>query len=539
MHICLCFYYFLGSFTCLPLIANQPVRIMKTCSILLAITFFFMPFLPANAQQTYLTLDSATIEGAPMYYNSMGDTWVNTWDKNDNLLIAWGDGTGLTDGFPSADPANDNCRTLTGTLFPWQDKFCILNWTDCAAQQYCPTVITDAGLGVALGPVSGFTQISNLATNIPGDTPWVDATWQEISRNDKPTSLLAYNDTLFAHLHTKRDTIDVPFTYSDTGYVAYTVDMGTTWTSLINTTPWYKGAPGNLEKFTVMMWINMGQNFADNQDGYLYGLGIGKEIFWTELSVYLARVPAGSIANYDAYEYLTGYNTDGSPVFKKLADFAAGDQPAAVNGLTTIYKGSAIYHKYSDSYLFMTSDLEGELYLFQAPKPWGPWRYVSTLIELDGVPYGGGPGTVPIKIPPGWDVDGYVPALIAKDAGPDSVYFTISNVGKDPYYQLIIGKLKLHFPTVTGLSPQPQMSEKVFAVYPVPAVGVINISYRTHANRQTQLQVFDAQGRLLQQMTLPGGNFQRQLNLSLTNGIYQLRLLDGRQIAGSQKLIIN
>ncbi len=91
---------------------------MKTCSILLAITFFFMPFLPANAQQTYLTLDSATIEGAPMYYNSMGDTWVNTWDKNDNLLIAWGDGTGLTDGFPSADPANDNCRTLTGTLFP-------------------------------------------------------------------------------------------------------------------------------------------------------------------------------------------------------------------------------------------------------------------------------------------------------------------------------------------------------------------------------------------------------------------------------------
>ena len=83
------------------------------------------------------------------------------------------------------------------------------------------------------------------------------------------------------------------------------------------------------------------------------------------------------------------------------------------------------------------------------------------------------------------------------------------------------------------------MAAETFAVYPVPAAGQINISYRTHADRQVQLQVFDTQGRLLQQLALPGGNFQRSLNLSLPAGIYQLRLLDGQQIAGEKKLIVN
>ncbi len=511
---------------------------MYKLGVIIAGFWLATPFF-SGAQTVYVELDSAAISGPPMYYKSMGDTWVNTWDKDDNLLIAWGDGTGLNEGFPSASPANDSCRILTGTLFPWQDKFCVLNWVSCATTQYCPVVITDAGLGYALGPVTGFTEVGNLATNIPGDTPWVDDNWQEISRNDKPTSLLAYNDTVFVHLHTKRDTIDAPFTYSDTGYVAYTTDLGATWTALINNTPWYKGAPYNMEKFTVTMWINMGQNFADNQDGYLYGLGIGKEIFWTELQVYLTRVPEGSFSNYDAYEYLVGMNMDGTPIFKRLNEFATTDLPMAVPGLTTIYKGSALYHKHTNSYIFISSDLEGELYLFQAPFPWGPWRYVSTLIELDGIPFGGGSGTVPVKIPPGWDVDGYVPALIAKDSGPDSLYFTISNVGKDPYYQLIIGKLKLYLPTVTGLDNTFAAEKYFLEVFPNPASSRINIKYRFSTSSEITLQIFEVTGKLAGKWSLSGGEWSQEINTNLKPGVYQLVIGVGRQGVISRKLIIN
>jgi hypothetical protein len=165
------------------------------------------------------------------------------------------------------------------------------------------------------------------------------------------------------------------------------------------------------------MFINMGQAYNLNTDGYVYALGTPYELNTSALqSVYLARVPVGSIANYSAYQYLSAVDSNWNPTW-------SSSQTAAIplSGLSTFATGSAIYHAGSKEYLFLAGD-SGSVsstygILFAALEPWGPWSAVGKV-----------PGT-------------NISMLISKGAGATYVYY--SAAGGTEKYNLNIGRIDL------------------------------------------------------------------------------------------------
>jgi len=222
-----------------------------------------------------------------------------------------------------------------------------------------------------------------------------------------------------------RPSIFSSFGHVDLGYLAYSDDYGKTWTE-VKKSPWKKPSV-----FRVLMFINMGKNFSLNKDGYVYALGMGSEAAWTkdekmdgrkeyeERTIYLARVPNDKIINYQSYEYFTGLKRGGKPHWSRRESDAK-----PLKGIESIQTGSAMFHKGTKKYLFLTASPGA---LFAAPKPWGPWKKVASLFH-DGKN-------------PAWKKGGYIPGVIAKGAGPKHFYFTLA--GGVEHYILHIGKIEL------------------------------------------------------------------------------------------------
>ncbi len=306
-------------------------------------------------------------------FESWGDIWRSTWADDDNLYVSWGDGCG-----------------------PGQ------TW----GAQYFNFFSTDAGVAVLEGTLPNITNCGSPFTcvksiHVPDSVGWVSEL-----ENDKPSSLLYCNNRLFFAGHK-------PFGDPDSGYIAYSEDYGTTWTTVPNT-PWTKA---NDSRFRVLMYINMGKNYELNTDGYVYAFGMGKEWDWFEHTVYLCRVPKPQIADYSQYTYLAGWTDMEEPLW-------TGDQSAALplDGMYTETMGSAMYHAGAQHYLFISG--EG---FRAAQKPWGPWYSVEYLDS---------------EYNSSWE-DGYMPALIPKDAGPDDFYFAKAGSETTLGYNFHLGKAVL------------------------------------------------------------------------------------------------
>lgn len=366
----------------------------------------------------------AYIVGDPIYYPSLGDLWMSTWADDDRLYLTWGDGVGFGDGYPTGYPAYETLGQRIPPACGEFDHFCELfcNLNGCANGISYPAVpLTDTGVLAFDGPVPEFTDVIIQSIDVPDGEPFFRETEQGIGdvvgNNNKPSSLLFVDGRLyFAGHYPAGDPI--------MGYIAYSEDYGQTWIS-VEDSPW-----GESSNFRVLMFINMGQSYALNQDGFVYAFGIGSEANWRDGSVYLTRVPVQSVDNYTEYEYFVGF-LDG-----QLQWSFDESEAGAVENLHSQLQGSAIYHEGTGRYLYMTaSSVEppgGAGALFEAPEPWGPWTRVTDLCFDFGC---GSPDESE------W-IDGkYIPGLITKDAGSDYVYFTIS--GGDNHYQLQIGKLML------------------------------------------------------------------------------------------------
>ena len=328
-------------------------------------------------------IKSISLAGAPLLpFMSTGELWFTTWADDDNLYGAWGDGSG---------PAP------------------FLTWS----------VMTDCG-------------IFKLAGDLPKATPTIvrrDAPTQFDPRmDDKPSSLLFHDGRLYGHFHS-------PLGDPRVGYLAYSDDYGQSWVRIgfflpdvpkpVSASPWTKDFDSPLTRlpfinqivprmydntslrdspFRCLFFINMGKNYELNTDGFVYGLGIGKERDWRG-DVYLARVDKKRILRYSAWEYFAGLGADGKPQWTKAQISAK-----AVPGLYATEQGSSIYHPGVKRYLFLTKDR-----LFDAPEPWGPWTVAGEF-----------PSTVPE-----WQ-QGYQPGIITKGLGENSFWFTISGQGKKP-----------------------------------------------------------------------------------------------------------
>lgn len=370
---------------------------------------------PGDSLTTYEPLVlSASMVGEFKVIPKFGDLWSSTWASDDNLYVAWGDGTGLGPRYPAlaSDPFADSCLVIDECGAPEAFLFCELF---CSAfgcdgvNCYPPAILTAAGLFRLEGAVDAFIDCQEqcqMSIHVPTGIPLFEyGVDPGTRRNDKPSSLLFRDGTLYWSGHE-------PSGEAVRGYIAFSEDFGATWSESPDS-PWT--SPSD---FRVLMFVNMGQGYALNEDGYVYGLGIGEEmpsILQNQL-VHLARVSEDSIAVYEAYSYFTGVDESGKPRWSRNQYTSA-----PLEDLVTVTTGAAMYHPGIERFLFLALPEDGAgpaLTVYEAPHPWGPWFKAQTF-----------PGHI------------YIPGIIAKDTGPSSFYFTAA--GGSVSYQMHIGRIEM------------------------------------------------------------------------------------------------
>jgi hypothetical protein len=341
-----------------------------------------------------------------------GDLWSNSWSADGKLYLSWGDGTGLPGCAPShdgvlpgawgdwtteEDPTQPGCFWLahpSGDL--QQELFCDL--FGCDAQCFPLCAYTDAGLLALGGTVPEFDACSGedciVARHIPTpETPPVGEDGS-VQKDHKTSSMLFVGDRLYIASHT-------PAGEPELGFLAYSDDGGLSWTETQASSPWGASSP-----FRVAMFVNMGQAYELNEDGYVYAMGVPHELAASPMSVVLGRVPVGSVADHGQWTVLAGFDGSGQPIWSSDASGAV-----AMEGLQTQCQGSAMYHPGAERYLFLTGVEtfdSGQGALYEAVHPWGPWIRVGDI-----------PGT-------------NISSLVAKGAGDDFVFYTAAG-GTSPY----------------------------------------------------------------------------------------------------------
>lgn len=267
-----------------------------------------------------------------------GDLWPSCWADDDKLYAANGDGTAFTGG--------------------GQARF------DMAVSSISGTPPN----------LSGTTIATNVGTNYSGP-----------NYNRKPTGMLCINNTLylaFQNLHT------ATFDDAPAASIAQSTDHGVTW--IWDTTAPMFGVPGNPNdpkayRFTTIFFLDYGKNAANAIDGYVYAYGL--DYNWrSQEFLYLARVPNSNIMNRSTWEFYTGTDTSGSPIWssditKKTAVLTddrllypimfGTDCPTSQ---AVIGQGGVVYDAPLQRYIFSSwSCTTHELY--EAPHPWGPWSH--------------------------------------------------------------------------------------------------------------------------------------------------------------------
>ena len=316
-------------------------------------------------------IKSVLVEGKPIPIRSNGDLWYSTWGNRGTLYMSWGDGSGL----PSA--------------------------------QKSKPILYDLGI----------TRTSLSPPNFSGTNVYTDdiQEWDYTKiDDDKPASLLYLDGKLYGHFHSKRFISRETFslTESDVGYIAVSIDDGESWTKHIDNSPWTKK---DNSKFRSMFFINMGQNYGLNQDGYVYAFGMGKEWEWNG-PLYLTRVRKENILDYTSYEYFNGMKK-GQPQWS----LSQNDATPIHEDLIVDAQISSMYHEGIGRYLILSSTS-----VYDAPNPWGPWTYAGKWIEKD------------------WF--GYMPGIIPANTGTKDFWFTISGqpeLGFDIDYNLNFGKITM------------------------------------------------------------------------------------------------
>jgi hypothetical protein len=180
-----------------------------------------MPCAPASP-----VIASIAVDGSPMKpFHSEGDLWMSTWADDGRLYSGWGDGAGVK----------------AGTI-----------WTDC-----------------------GVAHLSGSLPNLAAEEMCFTAPTAAPNVNDKPSSLLCINGRLIGAFHS-------PLGNAWIGYLAYSDDHGASWTRVgfheegdlwpVGGSPWVRDTNS---PFRCLFFINMGQDYSLNTDGFVYALGIG------------------------------------------------------------------------------------------------------------------------------------------------------------------------------------------------------------------------------------------------------------------------
>jgi hypothetical protein len=315
---------------------------------------------PASGFFSTVAVDPAATVGAPAAGDNRdhGDLWPNCWSDDDNVYAAYGDGTGFGSDF------------------------------------------SDIGVTKISGMPGGLTG-SQLSTD-------VGQIWSA-GHNRKPTGMACVNGDLYLAVQ------DLAHDFNDApaATIARSTDKGRTWT-------WDRNRPmfgGGV--FTTVMFLDYGKNYANAPDDHVYAYGLDHN--WRDsfdntvpdpVDLYLARVHKNSVMDENAWQYMSGTDTSGNPVWSAeisqrkpvLHDDRRVYQnvltPGRARDMTVLGQGGVVYNKPLNRYIY-TSWTEYTFEFYESPTPWGPWKHFATK-DFGGYPWthskhGGYATTIPSK----------------------------------------------------------------------------------------------------------------------------------------------
>jgi len=250
------------------------------------------------------------------------DLWPVTWASDGNIYTAWGDGGGFG-----------------GTN-------------------------SDGRVSMGFARIKGAPE-SYVGINVNGGkNPEAPASFPQ---KGKTGGLLSVNGTLYARLNLQ----DGEWPAVNFG-LAWSEDLGATWAKASWVFP--KGG-GN---FKLARFLNFGKDYAGvpaHLAGFVYFYGFKQDTNpGSNKSTYLGRVPQDKIKDRSAYEFFKGLDANGKPIWtsdvKEL-------QPVFTdpNGNSA---GAVVYNPGIKRCILTSYHTgPGQLGIFDAPEPWGPWTTVA------------------------------------------------------------------------------------------------------------------------------------------------------------------
>ncbi len=300
-------------------------------------------------------LDETTVR-----LGGVGDNWHMTWARDDRQYVSLCDGSGWP-GMPQAD-YNSRMYVIEGD--PPQPTFSFV--------PTYPDLIND---------------------------------WQtDQSSRYYNFGILAVDGCIYQFLSTPNR----PFRQGDARFVGakliYSPDDGRTWRNQDGSTPvrweaWGERTKHNMifyeepgEAFALITVLQMGRNYEQNRDGYVYLYAPNGNREGSMNQLVLARAPLAHLLDRRAYQFFAGCTARGDARWSPHIDerqvvltFPAG----WVNRLIHPYawQPSVVYYAPLDVYLManwgMGCNVNGEWFarpsylgFWTAPQPWGPWTQV-------------------------------------------------------------------------------------------------------------------------------------------------------------------
>ena len=150
-------------------------------------------------------------------------------------------------------------------------------------------------------------------------------------------------------------------------------DRGITWTpALIDGVPMFPG-----HRFGGPAFVNFGKNNAGARDEFVYAASGDQWDNGTNLR--LGRVPAGEILRREAWQWVGGFQGD-APVWTANLD----DAVPVLSASGALGLPDLVYLAGIERYLLLTWRLHADfspdhgtdLFLYEAPEPWGPFTLV-------------------------------------------------------------------------------------------------------------------------------------------------------------------
>ena len=279
---------------------------------------------------------SAVVSGISWHWDTLktaapgSDLWPVTWGPDDHLYTAWGDGGGFGG--------------------------------------------TDSDGRVSLG----FARIENGPQDFRGVNINGGKNAEHISsfpKKGKTSGLLFVQNTLYTLVNLQ----DGPWPNVN-HVIAWSTNSGATWSKA----EWTFGR--GLGIFQPAKFLNFGRDYSgvpQNLEGFVYLIGPKQPgQAHTEKELFLARIPLEKLLHHDAYQFFKGCDQSGQPLWSSdpLEMHPVFSDPNGLTSATITYLPALKRYLLSG---FHTGP--GQLGIFDATEPWGPWATVAYYEDWGGM----------------------------------------------------------------------------------------------------------------------------------------------------------